>query len=125
MNGRYSALVTIAIGLLFVFPGRLNAQDDAAIRKKLIGYWRSPRHEYEYRADGRVFMDPNPPTDSIGNWKVEKGLFHLDNDTYVIVSLTDKRFVYKTVGDKDSRGYVMKRITKAMVGENYDRESIR
>jgi hypothetical protein len=52
--------------------------DSAALRKRLVGRWRSPRHSYLYRADGTWttsdFTDANEATPH-GLWRIEGNKF--------------------------------------------------
>jgi len=117
-----------AICCVLAIATSLRAQDDAAVKKKLTGYWRSPRHEYEFRADGGVIMDPNRDSPNVPTekWDVKKRLFYWDDTAYVIVSLTTKRIEFKPSGANDNGpGYVMDKITQDIVGQGYSRESIR
>jgi len=113
------------IGCLLALPARSNAQTDASIRKKILGLWRSPRHEYEFMSDGVVYMLPIVPDTTTFKWHVQDGLFFWDKDPYVILTLTDKRSVYKSPSDKTPGGYILDRITSKMVGDFYDPSSVK
>ena len=48
--------------------------DDATLSRLLVGTWRGPRHETQYRADGTWIMDPPDEGDnSRGKWRIEHG----------------------------------------------------
>ena len=95
--------------LLTAFSSLAIGQDaDAALKKKLLGYWGNPRHMYLYKADGVRCMCPVEPDGTTNKWDVRGGMYYEDGDAYRIVTLTDKEFSYG-----DSRGtYIYKRITK-------------
>jgi hypothetical protein len=81
---------------------------DAAIKQKLLGYWKSPRHSYLIKSDGIMYMLPRKYATTTNRWDVKGGRFYQDGDACEIVTLTDKKFVYR-----DSRGtYVLTRSTK-------------
>ena len=81
---------------------------DAAIKQKLLGYWKSPRHGYLIKSDGIMYMLPRKYATTTNRWDVKDGRFYQDGDACEIVTLTDKKFVYR-----DSRGtYVLIRSTK-------------
>jgi hypothetical protein len=43
--------------ILAIFMAATMAQaDDAAIKKELLGYWKSGRHSYFYKDDGIIYM---------------------------------------------------------------------
>jgi hypothetical protein len=81
--------------------------DSAALRKHIVGRWRSPRHSYLYRADGTWttsdFTDANEATPR-GLWRIEGNkFFHrmLDEPSEAetgrtIIILTDTDFVSGT-----------------------------
>ncbi len=45
-------------------------------------------------------MLPLSPDTTKGGWTVEGGLFYWDDEPYVILTLNDKKFVYKTKSGK-------------------------
>ena len=81
--------------------------DSAALRKRIVGRWRSPRHSYLYRADGTWttsdFTDANEATPH-GLWRIEGNKFfhrRLDEPSEAetgetIIILTDTDFVWST-----------------------------
>jgi hypothetical protein len=72
---------------------------DTEIKEKLLGYWKSPRHGCLIKADGIMDMLPHKYATSTNRWDIRNGIFYQDGSPYQIVSLTDKKFVYR-----DSRG---------------------
>jgi hypothetical protein len=52
------------------YPAPANA-DSKALSKALIDRWRSPRHDYLYRADGTWIMLPAPPCTTHGYWTIK------------------------------------------------------
>lgn len=81
---------------------------DSEIKQKLLGYWKSPRHGYLIKSDGIMYMLPRKYATTTNRWDVRGGRFYQDGGACEIVTLTDKKFVYR-----DSRGtYVLTRSTK-------------
>ncbi len=72
---------------------------DSAIKQKLLGYWKSPRHGYLIKSDGIMYMLPRKYATTTNRWDVRGGRFYQDGAACEIVTLTDKKFVYR-----DSRG---------------------
>jgi len=66
-----AALVIIAL----IAPTiALALPDDATLSRILVGTWRGPRHDTQYRADGTWIMDPPDEGDnSRGKWRIEHG----------------------------------------------------
>ncbi|HEU0208038.1 MAG TPA: hypothetical protein VFQ78_03580 [Candidatus Udaeobacter sp.] len=71
---------------------------DAEIKQKLLGYWFSPRHGYHIAADGIVYMCPRKYATTTNHWAVKDGKFYWDSDPHTIVTLNDKKFVYREIG---------------------------
>jgi len=44
--------------------------DSKALSNRLVGKWRSPRHDYLYRADGTWTMLPVEPDITHGTWRI-------------------------------------------------------
>ena len=48
--------------------------DDATLSQLLVGTWKGPRHETQYRADGTWVLDPPDEGDNTrGKWRIEHG----------------------------------------------------
>ena len=48
--------------------------DDATLSRLLVGTWKGPRHETQYRADGTWVLDPPDDGDNTrGKWRIEHG----------------------------------------------------
>jgi hypothetical protein len=48
--------------------------DDATLSQLLVGTWKGPRHETQYRADGTWILDPPDDDDNTrGKWRIEHG----------------------------------------------------
>ena len=48
--------------------------DDATLSRLLVGTWKGPRHETQYRADGTWVLDPPDEGDNThGKWRIEHG----------------------------------------------------
>jgi len=71
---------------------------DAQIKQKLIGYWSNPHHGYHIAADGIMYMCPRWAATTSYHWSVKDGKFYLGGDPNTIVTLTDKKFVYRGIG---------------------------
>jgi hypothetical protein len=71
---------------------------DAEIKQKLLGYWFSPRHGYHIAADGIVYMCPRKYATTTNHWAVKDGKFYWDSDPHTIVTLNDKKLVYREIG---------------------------
>jgi hypothetical protein len=81
---------------------------DPEIDQKLLGYWKSPRHGYLIKSDGIMYMLPRKYATTTNRWDVRGGRFYQDGSACEIVTLTDKKFVYR-----DSRDtYILTRSTK-------------
>ena len=123
MKYKFSFLALAAIACLLMPLAMAGKPSDADIKKKLLGYWRSPRHEYQFTSDGGIHVDPSPPCPPTGKWDVKDGLFYWDDEPHIIVLLTKEKFVYKPLrtmpGMHVSGAYVLLRITKEMVGDSY------
>jgi hypothetical protein len=80
--------------------------DSAALRKRIVGRWRSPRHSYLYRADGTWTLK-----DGNGNTTAPRGVWHIEGNKFLhrrldeppeaetgetIIILTDTDFVSGT-----------------------------
>ena len=69
---------------------------DAEIKQKLLGYWFSPRHGYHIAADGIIYMCPRKyGTTTTFRWAVKDGRFYWGGSPHTIVTLNDKKFVYR------------------------------
>jgi hypothetical protein len=77
--------------------------DDATLTRLLIGTWKGPRHETQYRADGTWILDPPDDGDNTrGKWRIEHGrlieTWRLTDETEDsssvedIIEITDKTF---------------------------------
>jgi hypothetical protein len=73
---------------------------DSAIKEKLLGYWGNARHSYLIKSDGVMYMCPRDISTTTNRWDVKDGQFYLDSDPHEIVALTEKKFVYRSVGLK-------------------------
>ncbi|HMF45214.1 MAG TPA: hypothetical protein VKE29_00950 [Candidatus Udaeobacter sp.] len=48
--------------------------DDETLSRLLIGTWKGPRHETQYRADGTWILDPpDEGHNTRGKWRIEHG----------------------------------------------------
>jgi len=61
--------------LAFLVPTiALALPDDATLSRLLVGTWKGPRHETQYRADGSWVLDPPDDGDNTrGKWRIEHG----------------------------------------------------
>jgi hypothetical protein len=51
-------------------PAPSDSNTEAFIKVR-IGHWRSPRHDYFYRANGTWIMLPSPPCTTSGTWTIK------------------------------------------------------
>jgi len=122
----FALLALVTIGCFFTESAQAGAPSDSQLTKSLLGFWRSPRHEYEFKPNGKVYMLPMSPDATKGDWAVKGGKFYWDGEAYVIVTLDEKRFVYKSQSGKGDNGsYILNRIAAQMVGQPYNRESVK
>jgi len=88
---------------------------DAEIKQQLLGYWFSPRHGYHIAADGIIYMCPRKyGTTTTSRWAVKDGRFYWDSDPHTIVTLNDKKFVYREIG-REGITFTLIRSTKEKV----------
>jgi hypothetical protein len=73
---------------------------DAEIKQKLLGYWSSPRHGYHIAIDGIIYMCPRKYATTTNHWAVKDGKFYWDTEPHKIVTLNDKKFVYREIGGR-------------------------
>jgi len=85
---------------------------DSAIKRKLLGYWKSPRHPYLFKSDGIVRMCPTSICTTTNTWDVIDGIFYWDAIPYEIVKLTDNELLFRPVGKRDQGPYMIDRITR-------------
>ena len=78
--------------------GKGDKRSDSAITQKLLGYWSSPRHGYHIAPDGIIYMCPRKYATTTNHWAVKDRKFYWDNLPHTIVTLTDKKFVYREIG---------------------------
>jgi hypothetical protein len=63
----------VVVGLILPVMA-LALQDDATLSRLLLGTWRGPRHETQYRADGTWILDPpDEGVNTRGKWRIEHG----------------------------------------------------
>lgn len=80
---------------------------DSAIKQRLLGYWQSPRHGYLIKSDGIMYMCPRKYCTTTNRWDVKGGRFYQDSRSYEIVTLTDKKFVYRDTGKKNAMPFTL------------------
>jgi hypothetical protein len=73
----------------------LKSSSDAEIKHRLLGYWESPRHGYLIKSDGIIYMCPRKYCTTTNTWDVKNGTFYWDSLPNEIISLTEKKFVYR------------------------------
>jgi hypothetical protein len=81
---------------------------DAEIKDKQVGYWKSPRHGYEYTSDGVIHMLGGTST---SRWDVRNGVYYEDSDPFDIVTLTSDKFICRERGH-DQATYTLQGISK-------------
>jgi hypothetical protein len=81
--------------------------DGKALAARFVGQWSSPRHDYQYRADGTWIMLPADPDSTNGTWRIE-GNQYFDTTAvdpsgtrqYTIILISKRDFVFSET-DKD------------------------
>lgn len=68
--------------------------DTASLKKLLVGRWRSPRHDYLYRANGTWIMLPDEKDATHGSWRVKGNQYWSDDTKYTILLLDEKHFIF-------------------------------
>jgi hypothetical protein len=66
----------------------------AGLSERLVGEWRSPRHDYAYRRDGTWSMLPEEPDTTHGTWRIKGSQFFEGTSQYTIILLSDHDFVF-------------------------------
>jgi len=82
---------------------------DPQIKQKLIGYWHGGHHGWQIAAEGIMYMCPRSVCTTKSHWSVKDGKFCGGE----IVTLTDKKFVYRD--NRDGTTYTLIRGTKEEV----------
>jgi hypothetical protein len=72
----------------------------------MVGKWKSPRHEYLYRADGTWTMLPEEEGTTHGTWRIEGNRYYsiasiepADTGPYTIILITEKYLVFSEGSD--------------------------
>ena len=76
--------------------------DSAALARRLAGTWRSPRHDYLYRADGSWTMLPAERDTVHGRWHIAGNRLEITSgygkeqttENYTVIMIDDDDFVY-------------------------------
>ena len=90
------AITTLSLLLsVTCFASAGEKMSDAEIKQKVLGYWLSPRHGYHFTADGIIYMCPRKNATTTSRWAVKDGRFYWDSSPHTIVTLNDKKFVYR------------------------------
>jgi hypothetical protein len=108
-------LLTVIVPFLMTTLSSSMAGDkmsDPAIKQQLLGYWKSPRHEYLIKSDGLIYMLPRKYATTTNRWDVKDGLFYWDGLPHEIITLNDKRCVYRS-RDRNPTTFTLIRSTKA------------
>jgi hypothetical protein len=64
---------------------------DAALKRKLLGYWQSGRHAYLFKSDGIIYMVEGIPTT---HWDIRGGVYYEDGSPKGTVSMKGKEFEF-------------------------------
>jgi hypothetical protein len=91
-SGDYSARDAVEAEMIR-YPAPYNA-DFKALAKALVGRWRSPRHDYLYRADGTWVMLGPGDNPTHGSWSI-KGNQETENflEPYTIILIDKDNFI--------------------------------
>ena len=79
-----------------------DSASDAALKRKLLGYWQSGRHAYLFKSDGICYMVERTTT---YHRDIRGGVYYVDAMPYEIVSLNEKDFEYRS-RDKNASPYI-------------------
>jgi hypothetical protein len=71
---------------------------DSAIKQKVLGYWKFPKAVCYIAAGGKMYVGPRKYATTTFQWSIKDGKFYWDNLPHTIVTLTDKKFVYREIG---------------------------
>jgi hypothetical protein len=91
---------------------------DAALKQKLLGYWKSQKRIYNYTSDGWCHQVNGPAKNQ---WDIVNSVYH-DHEmngrdfTYDILTLTDNKFVYRSRAYPQT--YTLTRITQDQAQNN-------
>ena len=67
-------LRTFLVAALMLPGMTLALPEDTALMQLLVGTWKRPRHDTEYRADGTWVLDlPDEGDNTRGKWRIEHG----------------------------------------------------
>ena len=91
------AILTVILTATCLAPAG-EKMSDAQIKQKLIGYWHGGHHGYHIAPDGIIYMCPRKYATTTFRWAVKDGKFYWDSDPHAIVTLNDKKFVYREIG---------------------------
>jgi len=69
---------------------------DAVLKQRLLGYWHGPRYVFLYKPDGT--FRPIGREGEKSQWDIKNGTYYEDGVSCQIVTLTDKKFVYRFRG---------------------------
>ena len=112
------AILTVILTATCLAPAG-EKMSDAEIKQKVLGYWLSPRHGYHFTADGIIYMCPRKyGTTTTMRWAVKDGRFYWDGSPHTIVTLNDKKFVYREQEPRNPGGaatFTLLRSTKEKV----------
>ena len=67
---------------------------DPGMSARMPGKWRSPRHDYLYRADGTWVMLPQEADATHGSWKIKGNRLVEETGAYTIILLDKHSLVY-------------------------------
>jgi hypothetical protein len=66
-----------------------DSASDAALKRKLLGYWQSGRHAYLFKSDGICYMVGGTTTH---HWDIRGGMYYDEATPLEIVSLSGNEF---------------------------------
>jgi hypothetical protein len=86
MKTKVQAIVIAFMALLAATQAR---GDDAAIKRQLVGRWKTPGGTVMLKADGTMRQSGFPGPQK---WDVRQGVFYDHRDSFTILSLTETSF---------------------------------
>ena len=92
-------LISAILCSLFLVPLATMAgtkPTDTVLKQWLLGYWRGPRYVFLYTPDG-TYRSIGRDGEKM-HWDIKNGTYYEDGSSCQIVTLTEKKFVYRHPG---------------------------
>lgn len=96
---RSAMVLTLICALTTAATG--DSGSDAALKQKLLGFWKSGRHAYLFKSDNVCYMVDGTTT---YHWDIRDGTYYVEAKPYKILSLNGNQFEYCS-RDRNARPY--------------------